>query len=154
MVLPSSVPKAFCYDASMMRQGSWVLVVLLGGLVACAPAAPSAGAPGERTGADLFNGSCSACHQPNGEGIPGVYPSLAGSPVVLGDPRALLLWVARGERPATMPPGRYSTAMPAFGWLKPADAAALLTYLRSSFGNHAPPVDAASAAIALEGTAR
>jgi len=36
-------------------------------------------------------------------------------------------------------PGRYATAMPKFGWLNDADAAALLTYLRSSFGNRAPP---------------
>jgi mono/diheme cytochrome c family protein len=52
-----------------------------------------------------------------------------------------------------MPPGRYSTAMPQFGWLKDADAAALFTYLRSSFGNHAAPVDAATVASALEGMA-
>lgn len=68
---------------------------------------------------------------------------------MLGDPRALALWVTRGQRPATMPAGRYSTVMPQFGWLDAADAAALLTYLRSSFGNHAPPVDEATMARAL-----
>jgi hypothetical protein len=36
-----------------------------------------------------------------------------------------------------------------FGWMKPADAAALFTYLRSNFGNSAPPVDAATVAKAL-----
>jgi mono/diheme cytochrome c family protein len=142
----------------MVRQRSWLLVGLLGCLMACTPAAPpatpAAGLPAQRNGAELFNGNCSACHQPNGGGIPGVYPSLAGSPVVLGDPGALALWVVRGQRPATMPPGRYSTAMPQFGWLKPADAAALLTYLRSSFGNHAPPVSAPALAAALEGPGR
>jgi mono/diheme cytochrome c family protein len=40
--------------------------------------------------------------------------------------------------------------MPKFGWLNDADAAALLTYLRSSFGNRAPPVDAATVASALK----
>lgn len=39
--------------------------------------------------------------------------------------------------------------MPLFGWMKPADAAALLTYLRSSFGNHAPTVEAGTVAAAL-----
>jgi mono/diheme cytochrome c family protein len=100
-------------------------------------------------GGRIYSGSCAACHQANGEGIPGVYPSLKGSPVVLGDPKALARWVVKGERPAGMPAGRYPTKMLQFGWLHDADAAALLTYLRSSFGNAAPPVDAATIADAL-----
>ena len=48
-----------------------------------------------------------------------------------------------------MPVGRYSTQMLQFGWLKPADAASLFTYLRSHFGNSAAPVDAATVAKAL-----
>jgi mono/diheme cytochrome c family protein len=153
---------AVCYDSSMKRQRSWVLIPLLSGLLGCTPASPpgSAAAMGtagtsdgssvQRTGADLFNGNCIACHQQSGQGIPGVYPSLAGSLTVLGDPEALARWVIKGERAPSMPPGRYSTAMPEFGWLKEPDAAALLTYLRSSFGNHAPAVDAATVANALK----
>lgn len=102
-----------------------------------------------RTGAELFDGNCSACHQQSGAGLPGVYPALAGSPTVLGDPQALTRWVIRGRRAPSMPAGRYSTVMPQFGWLEDADAAALFTYLRSSFGNRAPPVDAATVAGAL-----
>jgi hypothetical protein len=37
-----------------------------------------------------------------------------------------------------------------FGWMKPADAAALFSYVRSSFGNSAPAIDAATVAKALE----
>jgi mono/diheme cytochrome c family protein len=108
--------------------------------------ATTAGAPsGER----LFSGNCVSCHQPNGAGIKGVYPSLAGSPVVLGDPAALARWVIEGKRPASMPEGRYPTRMLQFGWMKPAQAAALFTYIRSNFGNAAPPVDAATVAQAL-----
>jgi mono/diheme cytochrome c family protein len=152
----------FCYDSSMKRQRSWVLVPLLGSLAGCSPAPPPGGtapsaAPGTagvssraRTGAGLFEGNCSPCHQETGEGVSGVYPSLAGSPTVLGDSGALARWVLKGQRAATMPPGRYNTAMPKFGWLNDADAAALLTYLRSSFGNRAPPVDAATVAGALK----
>lgn len=138
----------------MDRQRSWVLIALLGSLAGCAPASPPGSAlPAAAAGADLFAGNCSACHQQSGRGIPGIYPSLAGSPTVLGDPKALARWVVKGRRAASMPPGRYSTAMPQFGWLKDADAAALFTYLRSSFGNHAAPVDAATVASALEGMA-
>jgi len=98
----------------------------------------------------LYESNCVACHQADGRGIPGVYPSLLESPVALGDPKALALWVIKGVRPAALPAGRYPAQMPQFGWLKPADAAALLTYVRASFGNHAPAVDAATVTQAVE----
>jgi len=69
--------------------------------------------------------------------------------VVQGDPAELARWVIKGQRPASMPVGRYPTQMLQFGWLKPADAAALFSYLRSNFGNSAAPVDAAAVARAL-----
>jgi mono/diheme cytochrome c family protein len=102
-----------------------------------------------QAGERIYSGNCVPCHQQGGAGIPGVYPSLAASPVVLGDPDELALWVIKGQRPASMRAGRYATQMLQFGWMKPADAAALFTYLRSSFGNSAPPVDAATVAKAL-----
>lgn len=145
------------------------IFVLAGALTACSPqspnspaasaAAPAAGAgtpvaaggasSAAEVGARLYSGNCVPCHQQTGLGIQGVYPSLAGSPVVLGDPAQLALWVVKGQRPASMPAGRYPTQMLQFGWMKPADAAALFSYLRSSFGNAAPPVDAATVAKAL-----
>ena len=117
--------------------------------------AGAAGAPEVKAAAQanvgkrIFDNTCIACHQENGLGITGVYPSLATSAVVLGDPKELARWVIQGQRPPAMPVGRYSTQMLAFGWLKPADAAALFTYIRSSFGNSAPAVDAATVAKAL-----
>ena len=111
-----------------------------------------AGASGSSTaqlGERIYNGNCVPCHQQTGAGIPGVYPTLVGSPVVLGDPGELALWVLKGQRPPSMPAGRFPTQMLQFGWMKPADAAALFTYLRSNFGNSAPPVDAAAVAKAL-----
>jgi mono/diheme cytochrome c family protein len=151
----------------MSRGNVLSLFVLAGVLAAC-----SAKSPGEpRTGADpgptggptvksagptaaeigerIYSGNCVPCHQQSGAGIPGVYPSLAGSPVVTGDPAELARWVMQGQRPHSMPAGRYSTQMLQFGWMKPADAAALFSYLRSNFGNAAAPVDAATVAKAL-----
>jgi mono/diheme cytochrome c family protein len=114
-----------------------------------AAAASDAGPSTAEAGARIYSGSCVPCHQQNGVGIPSVYPSLAGSPVVLGDPARLALWVIKGQRPSSMPAGRYPTQMLQFGWMKPADAAALFSYLRSNFGNSATPVDAATVAKAL-----
>jgi mono/diheme cytochrome c family protein len=119
--------------------------LLAAALCACSPRSTAAADAGAR----IYSGNCVPCHQQNGAGIPGVYPSLAGSPVVVGDPTALALWVVKGQRPASMPAGRYSTQMLSFGWMKPADAAALFSYLRSNFGNSAAPVDAATVAQAL-----
>jgi mono/diheme cytochrome c family protein len=129
-------------------------ILVLGALAACSAKAPVTSAtPGmadaAQAGQRIYSGSCVPCHQQNGTGIPGVYPSLAGSPVVVGDPTDLALWVIKGQRPASMPQGRYATQMLQFGWMKPADAAALFTYLRSNFGNSAPPVDGATVATAL-----
>lgn len=114
--------------------------------------APPAGGPAPIAsagrGAQLFSASCAACHQSDGRGISHLYPSLAGSAVVLGESSVLARWVIKGERPAALPPGRYASAMPQFGWLKDADAAALLTYIRTGFGNQARAVDAAAVAVA------
>ena len=93
---------------------------------------------------------CVSCHREKGEGVPNVYPSLAGSAAVMGDPQELAQWVLSQKRPATIPAGRYPTQMLLFGWMKDDDAAAMLTYIRSNFGNSAPPVDAATIAKARE----
>jgi len=114
-----------------------------------AAAASDIGPSTAEAGARIYGGNCVPCHQQNGVGIPSVYPSLAGSPVVLGDPAQLAQWVIKGQRPPSMPAGRYPTQMLQFGWMKPADAAALFSYLRSNFGNSAAPVDAAAVAKAL-----
>jgi mono/diheme cytochrome c family protein len=105
------------------------------------------GAPKDR-GAELYTQNCLPCHRENGEGVPNVYPSLGGSPAVLGDPVELAQWILSQKRPASIPAGRYPTQMLLFGWMKDADAAALLTYIRSNFGNSAAPVDAATVAKA------
>jgi hypothetical protein len=68
--------------------------------------------------------------------------------VVNGDPVQLAQWVLSGKRPPTMPAGRYSTQMLLFGWMKDPDAAALLSFVRSHFGNDAPAVDTATVAKA------
>jgi mono/diheme cytochrome c family protein len=139
----------------MYRYAAWLAILTLSGLAGCSEGAsdrpqPAAGGLSTAdTGARIYSGNCIACHQLDARGIPGVYPSLVGSPVLLGDPKELALWVVKGRRPAAMPAGRYPTAMLQFGWMKARDAAALFTYLRSHFGNAASAVDAATVAQAL-----
>ena len=138
-----------------MRSRDTLPIVALAGLLAACPAnhpgAPQTGAEASTAelGAHIYSGNCVPCHQATGMGIPGAYPSLAGSPVVLGDPAELSRWVLKGQRPPSMPVGRYPSQMLQFGWMKPAEAAALFSYLRSNFGNSAAPVDAAAVSKAL-----
>jgi mono/diheme cytochrome c family protein len=115
-------------------------------IAACQQSSPDKGASSAadssaERGAALYAQNCVPCHRENGEGVPKVFPSLSGSPAVLGDPVELTQWVLSQKRPASIPAGRYPTQMLLFGWMSNEDAAALLTYIRSHFGNSAPPVD-------------
>jgi mono/diheme cytochrome c family protein len=101
-------------------------------------------------GAALYAQNCVPCHHENGEGVSKVFPGLSGSPAVMGDAVELAQWVLSQKRPASIPAGRYPTQMLLFGWMSDADAAAVLSYIRSHFGNSAPPVDAATIAKARE----
>jgi mono/diheme cytochrome c family protein len=124
-------------------------------IAACQQSSPDKGAgsvadSGAERGAALYAQNCVPCHRENGEGVPKVFPSLSGSPAVLGDPVELAQWVLSQKRPASIPAGRYPTQMLLFGWMSNEDAAALLTYIRSHFGNSASPVDPALIAKSRE----
>jgi mono/diheme cytochrome c family protein len=137
----------------MNRRPRWLITTCLATLTGCSSGSSSAvqaaAAPDPGAGERIYRGSCIPCHQENGAGLAGVYPSLAASSVVLGDPGDLARWVVKGRRPAAIPEGRYSTTMPRFGWLTPGDGAALLSYVRTHFGNAAEPVSAVRVAEAL-----
>ena len=135
-----------------MKLRRLLALTLLTGILAAAcsqqPGGARRGGEMEDRGAQIYLQNCVPCHKENGAGVRKVYPSLAGSPAVLGDAGELARWILSQKRPDSIPAGRYPTQMLPFGWMKDADVAALLTYIRSSFGNAAPPVDAATIAQA------
>lgn len=84
----------------------------------------------QELGAEVYGRSCAACHQAEGQGIPGVYPALAGNGYVQGDAVDVVETVANGR-----------AGMPAFGDdLDTRSLAAVLSYVRNSWGNQAPIV--------------
>ena len=92
-------------------------------------------------GEAVYNTSCAACHQANGQGIPGVFSPIAGSPIATGDVAAHIDIVVNGKA---------GTAMQAFGeQLNAVDLAAVITYERNGFGNNTgdmvQPADIAAA---------
>lgn len=96
-------------------------------------------APGQK----LFDNNCSGCHRKDGKGFGNnAQPSLVGAPVVAGPVDEVIGWVLFAQRPATLPRGVYVAVMPQFAWLSDEDAAALLTYVRTHFGNAYAPVTA------------
>ncbi|WP_036168604.1 cytochrome c [Massilia sp. 9096] len=83
-------------------------------------------------GKALFTKNCAACHQASGKGIPGAFPALAGNAFVQGpatDPATVLL-KGRGGMPD------FSNS------LDDGEIAAVLSYVRSSWGNSAAPLSA------------
>jgi cbb3-type cytochrome c oxidase subunit III len=110
-------------------------------------------------GRAVFLLNCAACHQPNGKGG-GPYPPLAGnSDVNAVDSAGLIQTVLNGRTgPITVNGTQYGGNMPSWRELSDADIAAVLTYVRSAWGNSAPAVSAdqvaaARAPVALSGEA-
>jgi mono/diheme cytochrome c family protein len=96
------------------------------------------------SGAEVFAARCAACHQSGGTGIPGAFPPLAGSAWVTGpDVTAVRILLHGIQGPLTVNGAAYNGAMPAFAsQLSDEEIAAVLSYVRSQWGNQASPVQA------------
>jgi cytochrome c oxidase cbb3-type subunit 2 len=100
-------------------------------------------------GAQVYATRCASCHQPTGAGFPGAFPPLAGDSVVNGPAAEQLEVVLNGLHGRTIKGVGYAAAMPAWGaMLSDAEIAAVVTYERSSWGNHGTPVTAQNVAAA------
>ncbi|MCY4470445.1 MAG: cytochrome c oxidase subunit II [Thiotrichales bacterium] len=78
-------------------------------------------------GEKVYVTSCATCHQVDGVGVAGAFPSIRGSDVATGDVQAHLELVMDG---------RNGTAMKPFGsQLTDVELAAVVTYQRNAFGN-------------------
>lgn len=96
-------------------------------------------------GAKVFRAQCAQCHQANGQGVPGAFPSLVDSGWVTGSEERLARILVNGlNGPIVVNGLKYNGNMPAFGPnglnLKAKDIAGVLTYIRQEWGNQAPEV--------------
>lgn len=95
-----------------------------------------------QTGKLVYESQCIACHVSNGQGVRSMIPGFVQSGVV-NAPHAdtlmrMVLLGADGPVTASNPTG---AGMPRFDWrLSDDDVAAVLTYMRNSWGNAAAPV--------------
>jgi len=106
---------------------------LLGAALTLVPALGGLGtAQAAENGEALFLQKCAACHQSNGQGIKGAFPALAADAYVAGEPNQLAHLVLTGR-----------AGMPSFRqFLKDEELAAILTYVRSAWGNNFGPLPA------------
>src|ERR1700722_5773019 len=112
------------------------------------PAPVAASDNAMRAGAAIYKDSCAACHRDSGEGEIRLFPRLAGSALVQSDDPTTLARVAlQGTRAVSTSAAPTAPAMPAFDWrLGDAQVAAVLTYVRNSWGNAAGSVSASAVA--------
>ncbi|CAI9084779.1 cytochrome c [Candidatus Methylacidiphilum fumarolicum] len=95
-------------------------------------------------GQEQYQAMCSACHQPSGMGMAGQYPPLANSEYVIGSKARLAAILLNGLSGELKINGQtYNGVMP--GWktaLNDEKLAAVMTYIRNSWGNHGDKVEA------------
>ena len=108
-----------------------------------------------RAGAALFNGTCSVCHQANGQGMEGVFPPLAGSDLLAREQQRAISIALNGlAGPVTVNGKTYDSVMPPMSQLNDDEIADILTYVTHSWGNTGTPVTAAEVAAVRAETQR
>ena len=89
-----------------------------------------------KAGEVLFKGTCSTCHQENGEGMQGVFPPLAKSDFLMSNPQRAIGVVLNGlTGPVTVNGAPYNSVMPPMSQLTDDEIANILTYTLNSWGN-------------------
>lgn len=93
-------------------------------------------------GKQVYMGLCFACHQPDGKGLPGIFPPLAGSDFLLADRDRAVRVVLKGlSGPITVSGKTYNSSMPPQeAVLTDAQIADVVTYVLNSWGNKADAI--------------
>jgi mono/diheme cytochrome c family protein len=97
-----------------------------------------------KQGEAIWQDSCAACHRMDGGGVPGYFPPIRhDANVQQSDPTTLIHFVLAGTRKVPTDRAPTPLGMPAYHWkLNDQQVAAVLTYVRNSWGNQAPAVKA------------
>ncbi len=94
-----------------------------------------------KRGAAVYARTCIACHQPTGKGLPPVFPSIAETPIIAGNPELPIKFILNGLMgPITVNGTTFNSMMPPVPGVTDQDIADVLTYVRQSFGNKANAV--------------
>ena len=93
-------------------------------------------------GKQVYSTVCIACHQPTGAGLPPVFPTLINTEYVNGSAERMAAIVLKGVMgPITVNGAAFNNIMPPQeAMLTDEKIAAVITYVRGSFGNKAAAV--------------
>jgi nitrite reductase (NO-forming) len=87
-------------------------------------------------GSVLYQGTCSTCHQPEGQGIPAVFPPLAKSDFLMADERRAIGIVLNGlTGKVTVNGETFDSVMPPMSQLSDDEVAHILTFVMNGWGN-------------------
>lgn len=145
------------HDVIVRLAARLTVAVLAPALIACGGAerpgdaepagspAVAAGTAGAGGGEQLYQQRCASCHQADGQGLAGAFPPLVASEYALAANKAVPIRIVLNgmQGPVTVKGVQYNGIMPPGGAgiaMSDEETAAVLTYVRSSWGNSASPV--------------
>lgn len=97
----------------------------------------------ETNGGVLYKQYCISCHQADGGGVPHMVPPLFETTYVSGDKQRLITILLKGlNEPITVQDEDYYNPMASFSYLTNAQLAAILSYIRTHFGNKSSVITA------------
>ena len=122
-------------------------------VAALRPPVTTAGVATAVDGKLLYGSKCAACHQATGLGVAGVFPPVAGSEWVVGDEKVLSQILLHGVNGEMQVKGvTYKGAMPAWNTMTDVELAAIMSYMRSAWGNQAGAISADTVKAQREAT--
>lgn len=93
-------------------------------------------------GKQLYQKYCIACHQADGGGVPRMSPPLFDTDFTTGDKKRLISILLKGlNEPIEVQDETYFSPMASFSYLTDKEIAAILTYVRTNFGNKASSIN-------------
>ncbi len=130
------------FSKSVYDSRNWNVSMLSGGGPGAGDEEVKSAKPPRELGKIVYGQNCVACHQANGQGLPGVNPPLAESDWVTGSEKRLAAILLHGMGgPVEVKGQTYNGAMPAWGGnLSSEQIANTLTYIRSEWGNKASAI--------------
>ena len=93
-------------------------------------------------GKAVYAKNCLTCHMADGYGVQSMNPPLIKTSYVLGEKPRLISVILNGMQGVDIDDEPYHGAMPSHDFLTDQQIAAVLTYVRNSFGNKASAVQA------------